>query len=384
MSLFDNLFSAAAEVAIIGGGLAGLAAALDLAGRGHRVVVIERKHYPFHKVCGEYVSNEVLPYLRRLGADPAALGPAGITRFRLSSPAGRTLDSPLDMGGFGVSRYRLDDFLYKLALARGVQFVLPATVADVAFDFAADRHTLTLADGRQLAARLVLGTYGKRSALDRQLGRPFFGQRSPYLGVKHHLRLPGFPRDLIALHNFRDGYAGISAIEEDKLCFCYLTTRNNLKASGGTIAAMEASVLAQNPHLADILGHAERLYAQPEVINEISFAPKKPVEQHILMLGDAAGLITPLCGNGMAMALHGAALAVPLAEQLLRGQLARPALEAAYGQAWQRTFGARLRVGRAVQRLFGGPVLSEMVVGGLRHWPAAVRALMRQTHGTAF
>jgi flavin-dependent dehydrogenase len=380
----QNFISDSADVIIIGGGLAGLAAALDLSGRGHRVLVVERKQYPFHRVCGEYVSHEVVPYLRRLGADPAPLGPATLTRFRLTSPAGRTLDSALDLGGFGVSRYRLDDFLYKLALARGVEFVLPATVANVAFDNAAGRHTLTLADGRQLMARLVLGSYGKRSALDRQLGRTFFTQRSPYLGVKHHLRLPGFARDMIALHNFRDGYAGISAIEDDKLCFCYLTTRDNLKSSGGTIAALESEVLAQNPHLAEILGHAERLYAQPEVINEISFAPKQPVEQHLLLLGDAAGLITPLCGNGMAMALHGAALAAPLADQFLRGQLARPALEAAYAQTWHRTFGARLRVGRAVQRLFGGPMLSELVVGGLRYWPAAVRALMRQTHGAPF
>jgi flavin-dependent dehydrogenase len=368
---------------ILGGGLAGLAAALDLAQRGHRVAVVERRRYPFHRVCGEYVSNEVLPYLSRLGADPTALAPAAIRRFGLSSPAGRTLASPLDLGGFGVSRYLLDYFLYQRALAQGIEFLF-ATVADVAFDAAADHHTVQLADGRQLTARLVLGTYGKRSALDRQLGRPFFTQRSPYLGVKHHLRLPGFARDVIELHNFRDGYAGISAIEEDKLCFCYLTTRANLKASGGTIAALEGEVLARNPRLADILGHAERLYAQPEVINEISFAPKQPVEQHLLMVGDAAGLITPLCGNGMAMALHGAALAAPLASRFLRGELPRPALEAAYAQAWQRQFGARLRVGRAVQRLFGGPVLSELVVGGLRHWPAAVRALMRQTHGTPF
>lgn len=368
---------------ILGGGLAGLAAALDLAQRGHRVVVVERRRYPFHRVCGEYVSNEVLPYLRRLGADPAALGPAAIRRFGLSSPAGRTLASPLDLGGFGVSRYRLDDFLYNQAVAQGVEFIF-ATVADVAFDTATDQHTVHLADGRQLPVRLVLGTYGKRSALDRQLGRPFFAQRSPYLGVKHHLRLPGFARDVIELHNFRDGYAGISAIEDDKLCFCYLTTRANLKAGGGTIATLESEVLARNPRLADILGHAERLYAQPEVINEISFAPKQPVEQHLLMVGDAAGLITPLCGNGMAMALHGAALAAPLASRFLRGELPRPALEAAYAQAWQQQFGARLRVGRAVQRLFGGPVLSELVVGGLRHWPAAVRTLMRHTHGTEF
>ena len=370
-------------VLALGGGLAGLAAGLDLARRGQRVVVVERRQYPFHRVCGEYVSNEVLPYLRRLGADPAALTPAVIRHFELSSPAGRTLRSPLDMGGFGISRYCLDAFLYERALGAGVEFVLPATVASVEFDELTGLHHVALADGRRLVARLVLGTYGKRAALDRQLGRAFFGQRSPYLGVKYHLRLPGFARDVIALHNFRDGYAGISAVEDDRLCFCYLTTRDNLKAAG-TIAALEAEVLAANPRLADILGTAERLYAQPEVINEISFAPKTCVEQHVLMVGDAAGLITPLCGNGMAMALHGAALVAPLAEAFLRGQLPRPALEAAYARAWRQHFAGRLQVGRAVQRLFGGPRLSELVVGGLRHWPAAVRALMRRTHGTEF
>ena len=70
-----------ARVLVLGGGLAGLAVALDLAGRGHRVAVVERRRYPFHRVCGEYVSNEVLPYLRRLGADPAALAPAAIRQL---------------------------------------------------------------------------------------------------------------------------------------------------------------------------------------------------------------------------------------------------------------------------------------------------------------
>ena len=372
------------DILLIGGGLAGLAAALDLAGRGYRVAVVERKQYPFHKVCGEYVSNEVLPYLRRLGADPAALGPAAITQFVLSSPGGRLLTSPLDLGGFGVSRYLLDDFLYQKGVAQGVTFYLKSTVTDVAFDPATDQHHVTLADGRQLTARVVLGTYGKRANLDRQLQRDFFRHRSPYLGVKYHLRLPGFARDVIALHNFADGYAGISAIEEDKLCFCYLTTRRNLKEHGGTIPALEQAVLAQNPRLREILSSAEVLYPQPEVINEISFAPKRPVEAHVLMVGDAAGLITPLCGNGMAMALHGAALAAAATHEFLAGRCTRPALEAGYERTWQAQFGARLRVGRAVQRLFGGPVLSELVIGGLRHWPGTVRALMRRTHGQAF
>ena len=371
------------DILLIGGGLAGLAAALDLSGRGYRVALVERKQYPFHKVCGEYVSNEVLPYLRRLGADPAELGPAAISQFLVSSPGGRTLKATLDLGGFGVSRYVLDDFLYQRAMARGVTFYLKSTVTDVVFDALTDLHTVALADGRQLTARVVLGTYGKRTNLDRQLQRPFFTRRSPYLGVKYHLRLPGFPRDLIALHNFTDGYAGISAIEEDKLCFCYLTTRQNLRQHG-TIPNMEQAVLARNPQLRDILTNAEVLYPQPEVINEVSFAPKQSVEQHVLMVGDAAGLITPLCGNGMAMALHGAALAAVAAHDFLQGYTSRSAMEKAYAQAWQVHFGRRLRVGRAVQGMFGGPLLSELLVGGLRYWPGGVRALMRRTHGQAF
>ncbi|WP_303310004.1 NAD(P)/FAD-dependent oxidoreductase [Hymenobacter sp. BT730] len=370
------------SVLIIGGGLAGLTAALDLAERGHAVTVVERKAYPFHKVCGEYVSNEVLPYLHRLGVPPDELAPAQITQFLLSSPAGRTLTAPLDLGGFGVSRYTLDHFLYQRALARGVKFELRATVTDVQFDAEQDAHTVQLADGRVLTARLVLGAYGKRAALDRQLQRPFFQQRSPYLGVKYHVRLD-LPRHLIALHNFADGYAGISAIEDNKFCFCYLTSRRNLKAAG-TIPAMEAQVLGRNPHLRTILHEAEFLYPQPEVINEISFAPKSPVENHVLMCGDAAGLITPLCGNGMAMAIHGAALATELAHEYLTRRIARPELEARYHRCWQQHFGTRLRVGRAVQGLFGHPVLSEALVGGMRYWPAGVQLLMRRTHGQGF
>ncbi|WP_044015689.1 NAD(P)/FAD-dependent oxidoreductase [Hymenobacter sp. APR13] len=371
------------DVLIIGGGLGGLVAALDLRMRGYAVTVVERQQYPFHRVCGEYISNEVLPYLRRLEADPAVLQPAQLTRFALSSPAGRLLSLPLDLGGFGVSRYTLDLHLCRLAEARGVTVLQQATVTAVAFEAATDSHTVMLADGRQLTARTVLGAFGKRSAFDRQLQRPFFQQRSPYIGVKHHLRLPGYPTDLIALHNFADGYAGISAVEDDRLCFCYLTTRQNLK-SQGTIAQLEANVLGCNPHLRRILTEAEYLYAQPEVINEISFAPKSCVEEHMLLCGDAAGLITPLCGNGMAMALHGAQLAATHLHDFLQGRTTRATLETHYRHDWQRHFGQRLRVGRLVQGLFGQPVLSEAVVGGLRYLPAAVRALMRRTHGQPF
>lgn len=368
------------EVAIVGGGLAGLVSALALAKAGLSVTLIEKKAYPFHRVCGEYVSNEVLPYLCSLGADPAPLQPAHISRFLLSSPRGRTLSAALDLGGFGLSRYTFDHYLYQLACRQGAHFKLQTSVQAICFQN--DAFTLQLSDGETLRARLVLGAYGKRANLDRQLNRPFFRARSPYIGVKYHLHY-AFPQDLIALHNFSNGYAGISAVEGKRYCFCYLTTRQNLKQHG-SLAQLEKAVLYQNPHLRHIFEQAEFLYPQPEVINEISFATKSSIEHHMLMCGDAAGMITPLCGNGMAMAIHGAKLAT---EQVLRyfghGQN-RHELEAGYRRAWRQQFANRLRVGRTVQQLFGSPLVSELAVGMLRHTPSLVQLVMGQTHGKAF
>ncbi len=73
------------EIAIIGGGLAGLTAALDLADKGKEVLVIEKNRYPRHKVCGEYVSNEVRPYLDFLGVDLSLFDLPEITSLQLST-----------------------------------------------------------------------------------------------------------------------------------------------------------------------------------------------------------------------------------------------------------------------------------------------------------
>ncbi|QCR23795.1 NAD(P)/FAD-dependent oxidoreductase [Pontibacter sp. SGAir0037] len=368
------------SVAIIGGGLAGLVAALHLASKGIPVTLIEKKVYPFHKVCGEYISNEVLPYLKSLHADPAPLQPATISRFMLSSPAGKTIEAALDLGGFGLSRYTFDHYLYTLAQARGVSFKLHTTVQEVLF--AQDSFNLKLSDGETITADIVLGAYGKRTNLDRQLNRPFFHHRSPYIGVKYHIQLD-YPKDLIALHNFKDGYAGISAIEDNRYCFCYLTTRENLKKHG-TIQAMEKAVLSRNPLLRQILNEAEFLYDQPEVINEVSFATKSCIEHHILMCGDAAGMITPLCGNGMAIAIHAGKIAAETVLHYFESGRNRQLLEQQYSLNWKAAFENRLKVGRAVQHLFGSTTLSEIAVGALKYSPAVVQAIMRNTHGQPF
>lgn len=370
------------DILIVGGGLAGLVSALELVRAGFGVTLVERKTYPFHKVCGEYVSNEVRPYVESLGVDLDRLGAARITQFQLSSPSGRTLSSPLDLGGFGISRYALDYELYQLGQAAGVRFVLGKQVEQVAF--ANGSFAVALNDGQTLTARLVIGAFGKRSKLDKALNRGFMQQPSPYVGVKYHIA-PGpqsrpFPNDLITLHNFRDGYCGMSAIEDGRYCLCYLTTRATLREFGN-IPDMERAILWRNPHLREVFETWQFLYDKPEVINEISFAPKRAIEDHILMAGDSAGLITPLCGNGMAMAIHGAKLVSELSIHYLQNKLSRPDLERLYETRWHSLFARRLWVGRKVQRLFGNERLSELAVTAFGAFKPALRGVMRQTHG---
>ncbi|MGI9542803.1 MAG: NAD(P)/FAD-dependent oxidoreductase [Cyclobacteriaceae bacterium] len=369
------------DVAIIGGGLAGLINAIQLAQAGLRVTLIEKKQYPYHKVCGEYISHEVTPYLKSIDAFPNHVNIAQLNRFLLTTTSGKSAELKLELGGFGISRYQLDSFLAKKAQEAGLELILSTTVTSV--DFEQDTFLLNLNQGSPVAARLVIGSYGKRSKLDKLWKRSFMQKRSPYLGVKYHAKLPMDP-DLIALHIFSGGYCGVSRIEEGKVNICYLSQRDNLKRYGD-INTMEKEILLQNPYLRDIFQQAEFLFDKPEVINEISFAPKKAVENHILMSGDAAGLITPLCGNGMAMAIHSAKI---LSDTILRnyksGNLQRDTMENEYQKQWSSLFARRLQAGRWIQRLFHQPGSIQMLMTIATHWPGLAQTLIKQTHGKPF
>ncbi len=367
-----------AAVIVIGGGLAGLTASLELARAGVEVLVMEKRSYPVHKVCGEYVSNEVRPYLQSLGVDVAGLGAKSIGRLAVSSPAGKILEAPLRSGGFGISRYLLDNALCQLCLAAGVRFLLNTSVSQVHPTNKGFR--VQTAHGDFYESTYLIGAYGKRSNLDIKQNRSFTRKPSPYMAVKYHVRYDQ-PEDLIALHNFKGGYGGISAIEDGKYCFCYLTERSNLRDSGGSIARLEYEVLGRNPCLRRIFSEAEFLYRQPLVINEISFRKKSCVEDGILMAGDTAGLITPLCGNGMAIAIHAAKILSALIVRSVNGELAGTGLESEYRRQWRRAFGMRLAAGRIIQAAFGRESLTDTVLAFLGNAPGLTREIIGLTHG---
>lgn len=367
------------DVAIIGGGLAGLINAILLSRSGLSVVLFEKRNYPSHKVCGEYISNEVLPFLTRNELFPKEVEVSRLSKFQLSSTNGRCSTLDLDMGGFGISRHSLDHFLYQKAVEAGVDCRVNTPIENVEF---LEDHFEIKSGQELLHSKLVIGAFGKRTNLDKKLNRKFIAARSPYIGVKYHIKTD-FPDDTIALHNFKDGYCGISKIENEVYNLCYLSHRDNLKTSED-IPAMEKDVLSKNPFLKSILNNSEFLFEKPLVINEISFAKKAPVENHVLMSGDSAGMITPLCGNGMAMAIHSANI---LSELIVlrwnKGQFVRNKLEEEYFRIWNKKFSFRLLAGRKIQSLFGSESASNLAVRLTKIRPIA-RAIVGFTHGKEF
>jgi menaquinone-9 beta-reductase len=367
------------NVIIVGGGLAGLVCGIQLSRAGIPCLLIEKKSYPLHRVCGEYISNETVPFLKRLGLYPDEFSPPQINRFQLSSVTGRHATIPLGMGGFGISRFTFDHYLYGKAKESGVDFVVNTDVSNIRFQ---DEKLTISTHAKNFEADVVIGAFGKRSKLDMVLDRGFMKKRSPYAAVKYHIRTD-HPNNLISLHNFKGGYCGISNVEAGKTNLCYLTHRDNLRKTG-SIASMEKEILHKNDLLRHIFTNAEFLFDKPEVINEISFEAKAPVENHILMAGDAAGMITPLCGNGMAMALYTSKILSELVVEYCREKISRTQLEKTYEQQWRTAFVQRLWKGRLIQKLFGNAVLSNVAVNLALYSKPVAKAIVRNTHGEVF
>ena len=360
--------------------MAGLVSAIHLSKAGLAVTLIEKNEYPKHKVCGEYISNEVLPYLQQLGADPLTTGAKKISRFLLSTTRGKIIETKLPLGGFGVSRYTLDHFLLQKAVQNDCT-VIQDSVTSV--NFANNIFGVQTREEKELSAKIVIGAFGKRSNMDIKLERTFVKNRSPFVAVKTHMQ-GDFPEDLVALHNFKGGYCGVSQVENGNLNVCFLANYKSFQQYKN-IDAFIKTVLYKNPHLKNVFENSVPVFEDPLTISQISFSNKSSVDDHILMCGDAAGMIHPLCGNGMAMAIHSAKIASELVIGYFNSpNRSRQELEAAYSREWNAEFKKRINTGRILQAFFGKDNLARVIMYGLTHIPGVLPAIIRQTHGKPF
>jgi flavin-dependent dehydrogenase len=364
------------DIVIAGGGLAGLSCAIHLSKIGFNILLIEQNIYPRHKVCGEYISNEVIPYLKFLGFDPLEAGAKNISKFELSSSGSKKVSCALPLGGFGISRYTIDHALAKLATAHGTK-IIHDQVSTI--DFADDEFSIATKKGISHRSKLVIGAFGKRSSLDVNLQRSFIQEKSPYLAVKIHAR-GEFPADVVALHNFKGGYCGVSKIENDHINLCYIASYDKFKKYKN-IEEFQQKVVFRNKYLHKIFSQSKSVFSKPLTISQISFSSKAPVEQHIIMCGDTAGMIHPLCGNGMSMAIRSAQIASALIIKFLNREISRDTMEKSYIYEWEKEFKQRLRFGHLVAYLFRKTSIIELSMPLLKLFPGLLPKVVRFSHG---
>ncbi|WP_299059109.1 NAD(P)/FAD-dependent oxidoreductase [uncultured Polaribacter sp.] len=365
------------DVIIIGGGLAGLCNAIHLSKFGKRVLLIEKNSYPKHKVCGEYISNEVLPYLDFLDINPFDFGAVKIDNFQLSTTKNKLISAKLPLGGFGISRFQLDLVLSEKAIENSV-IILQDSVLNINFSDAL--FTIETKENKTFTSKIAIGAFGKRSLLDVKMERSFIQKKSPYLGVKIHVK-GEFPRDLVALHNFKGGYCGVSKVENNAINLCYITNYSVFKEYKN-IEDFQEKVVFKNRFLKEIFKNSNPIWDKPLSISQISFETKKPVENHVLMSGDAAGMIHPLCGNGMSMAIQSAQMASKLILNYLNGKIdSRNELEKQYIRQWNKKFSLRLKAGHFIAMLFRKDKIASILLQILKKLPFLLPIIIKFTHG---
>ena len=365
------------DVIIVGGGLAGLTSAIHLSKREKQVLLIEKNEYPKHKVCGEYISNEVLPYLNSLGIDPISEGAKKITKVHISTIKSNLIKGELPLGGFGMSRYFLDDLLVKKARLNGVQ-ILKDNVDSI--NFKKESFTIVTKSSGVFQSKITIGAFGKRSSLDQKMNRKFIKKKSPYLAIKIHVK-GLFPENLVALHNFKGGYCGVSKVENNAINVCYITEYRSFKKHKN-ITDFQEQVVFKNEHLKKIFEESTPVFEKPLTISQVSFQTKNPVENHIIMCGDTAGMIHPLCGNGMGMAISSARLASMRILQFLNGEIkTRENLEKQYFRDWNKEFKIRLKTGHFIAWLFRNQTISQIAYSILKRTPSLLPKMIKFTHG---
>jgi flavin-dependent dehydrogenase len=366
-------------VAIIGAGPAGSTLAALLASRGIDVALIDRDLFPRDKLCGEFLSYDALPILDLLGAAGtiAQHGAAEIRVCRVLSAGGqRDLAFELPHAARGVSRLLLDETLFRTAVANG------ARAYDGWTAIALQAGRVTIARGEEqleLRTKVVAGAWGRWGRFDAQLGRPFVRDRvHRHFGFKRHYRADAAATS-IDLLSFRDGYLGVSPVEGGVTNICGLVHADRLAGHRGRWDAFVDGLRGEAPHL-------ERLFATHTPVQEeflssepVIFRGKSPVVDGVVMIGDAAGIIDPLAGNGMAMGLQSALLAALTIARILGGAERVSSLET-YAERHREHFASRIRWSRLIGRLLSSPRLLE---AALATRSATIgRALTGRTRGS--
>jgi flavin-dependent dehydrogenase len=367
-----------AEIVIIGGGLAGSAAAIQLARAGRDVLLLERSTGPHHKVCGEFLSAEALTYLGALGADLAALGAVPIHSVRL---AGVTRDLPFR--AMSVTRCCLDEELLRLAAEAGATVLRGHRVQQLSapaggWQARLDDWQVKLDDSNEVTAPTVFLATGKHDL--HGYPRPL-GKQAGLVGLKMYFRLTAEQiealRGRVELLLYRGGYAGLQPVEDGVANLCCLVDRAVLQQLSGRWEHLLAAMQQQCPELRERLIGAQPLLEKPLAITSIPYGYVRGCSHAtagLWALGDQAAVIPSFTGDGMSIALHSGSVA---AQMYLAG-----ATSAAFQRCLHAELHRQVALATLVSRGLVSPVTRHFFAAAVGVWPGLLGLVARQTRIT--
>lgn len=373
------------DVAVIGGGPAGTAAAIPLSRAGYSTLVLEARATPHDKLCGEFLSPECRSLLEQLGVGDTirALHPTDLQTASLIASDGTRWTAPLP-GALGLSRYQLDHALLTQAAAQGAVVHDAETCTGVSGNLHDGfRLTTRTARGQEAyRARVVISAHGKRSIMDRALGRHFLGLPYPLFGMKRHFRGPALTAG-VELHGFKGGYCGLAMVEDGTVNLCFLADETVFRYGGGRVEPFLKQVGHHNPLFGEWLKQAEPVGAQWLSVGALAFGARGPVHRDVLLAGDAAGLIAPLAGDGIAMALRNGQLCAAQVVGFMQGHQSADKLKTHYTRRWNTEFLPRIRLAGWLQSLALRPPLFRAALQLFRLIPPVGRWAVNHTRASA-
>lgn len=284
------------KFAIIGGGVAGLCAAIRLTELGEEPLVIEGGTYPTHKVCGEFLSPECLKYLHDWNIHPIHI-PKAVLRTSKSS---LTFSFPMPAGG--LSHLELDPSLVDYATKQGAQLRTNTQVK--VFQpkrNSCDPHLIELSNGEILEASHVIIATGRIPSYTTQ------APKMCYMGFKTHFKNIASEGNL-EMYSFLGAYLGIAPIEDNKYNVACLANLKEVEKFSHPDLFIE-NLISKNPSIRTSFSTGDNLFGQWMTASIPAFGIKQtPDWLDTYFIGDAAVTIPPACGNGLAMAILGGRL----------------------------------------------------------------------------
>lgn len=288
------------DVAIVGGGPAGLAAALEARRAGCSVVLLERHTAPVDKACGEGLMPAGLAALERMGvrSQIPADECSPFEAIRYVQEDGRFVEGRLPApGGLGVRRVALAKAMADRARALGVELLEGTALRSHHID--AQRVTLQT-DSQQLHAKLLVAADGLHSPLRRAEGLEVPHDGPLRFGLRQHFAIPAWaPR--VEVHFVAGAEAYVTPAGARRIGVAFLWEDG---AIPGKVAFPD--LLARFPALGQRLRGASA-DSEPRGAGPLRQDVRRRVKDRFVLLGDAAGYVDAITGEGLSLGFAGAA-----------------------------------------------------------------------------